>query len=86
MRCLVVGAILILELASVDGGFAQAARNTSPPSTTATANIQEQHPEWFASKGPYRPAMPRERDIFKWTERLPWLPDAMRVSLLRRNA
>ena len=51
MRCLVVGAILILELASVDGGFAQAARNTSPPSTTATANIQRAAPRMVCKQG-----------------------------------
>jgi hypothetical protein len=55
MRCLIVGIILFLELASVDGAFAQTARTPSPPSPTSTADVHEQHPEWFAKKGVYRP-------------------------------
>jgi hypothetical protein len=55
MRCLVVGVILLLELASIDGVSAQTARTPSSSPPTSTANIQEQHPEWFATKGAYRP-------------------------------
>ncbi len=55
MRSLIIGAISILALASVHGAFAQTAQNSARPPATANTNMQEQHPDWYKSKGIYRP-------------------------------
>ena len=82
MRSLIIGAISILALASVHGAFAQTAQNSARPPATANTNMQEQHPDWYKSKGIYRPC-PASVTFSKRAECLPWLPIAVLVSLLK---
>jgi hypothetical protein len=54
MPSLIIG-ISILALASAHGAFAQATPSTSPAPAGAQKSIGQEHPDWFESKGKYRP-------------------------------
>jgi hypothetical protein len=51
MRYLPIGTSIILALALAQPAFAQAASSASP----APVGEQQKHPDWFESKGVYRP-------------------------------
>ena len=54
MRSLIIG-ISILALASAQVAFAQTASSASSAPVGAQDSVGQQHPDWFESKGKYRP-------------------------------